>query len=86
VYGAVYAPKVRRTNVYLSEDEQMALDALAVAEGSTRSDVLRSIIDREMNLAGDADPALDAAVADAAGEIAAQARALSESDPDLSIG
>ena len=77
---------MRRTSVYLSEDELMALDALAVTEGSTRSDVVRSIIDRELNLNGDPDPTFDAALADAAGEVAALVRDLSEADPDLSIG
>jgi hypothetical protein len=36
---------MRRTNVYLSEREQAALDARARIEGSTRSDVLRAILD-----------------------------------------
>jgi len=72
---------VRRTNIYLSEDEQAALDARATAEGSTRSDVLRAIVDRELNL--DEEPEVDAALADLAGDIARQARSLSARDPDL---
>jgi hypothetical protein len=51
VYAAVYAPVVRRTNIYLTLAEQAALDARAAAEGSTRSEVLRAIVDRELNLA-----------------------------------
>jgi hypothetical protein len=74
---------VRRTNIYLSEVEQEALDARAAAEGSTRSDVVRAIVDRELNL--DEDPELDAALADAAAEIAHRARTLSRRDPDLGI-
>lgn len=81
MYVPVYAGAVRRTNIYLSEDEQAALDARAAAEGSTRSDVLRSIVDRELNL--DDDPELDAALAELAGDLARRARALSRSDPDL---
>jgi regulator of protease activity HflC (stomatin/prohibitin superfamily) len=72
---------VRRTNIYLSEDEQAALDARATAEGSTRSDVLRAIVDRELNL--DEEPEVDAALADLASDIARQARSLSARDPDL---
>lgn len=75
---------VRRTNIYLSEIEQAALDAKAIAEGSTRSDVLRTIVDRELNLGGDDDD-LDAVLAAAAGEIAKRARALSRHEPDLRI-
>lgn len=81
MYVPVYAGAVRRTNIYLSEDEQAALDARAAVEGSTRSDVLRSIVDRELNL--DDDPELDAALAELAGDLARRARALSRSDPDL---
>jgi hypothetical protein len=73
----MFAP-MRRTNIYLSEDEQAALDARAVAEGSTRSDVLRAVVDRELNL--DEDPEVDAALAT---DIARRARSLSRGDPDL---
>jgi hypothetical protein len=82
VYVAVYARTVRRTNIYLSETEQAALDAKAATEGSTRSDVLRNILDRELNLDGD-DADVDAALAEVAGEIAKRARALGRQDPDL---
>ena len=77
----MYAADVRRTNIYLSETEQAALDARAAMEGSTRSDVVRAIVDRELNLAEDAD--LDAALLASAGDIAARARKLSRTDPDL---
>jgi hypothetical protein len=76
--------RVRRTNVYLSETEQAALDARAAAEGSNRSDVLRKIVDRELNLS-DEDEELDAGLAGAASEIAARARTLSKRDRDLRI-
>ena len=42
---------MRRTNIYLSETERAALDARAAVEGSTRSDVVRALVDRELNLA-----------------------------------
>ena len=72
---------VRRTNIYLSETEQAALDARAAVEGSTRSDVVRALVDRELNLAEDAE--LDAVLLHAAGDIAVRARRLSRTDPDV---
>lgn len=83
VYGAVYVGGMRRTNIYLSEVEQAALDALAAAEGRTRSDVLRAALDRELNLHEDV--SLDEALADIAVELAEEARRLTASDPDLRI-
>ncbi len=76
---------MRRTNIYLSEAEQAALDTRAAAEGSTRSEIVRAIVDRELNLGREEAPEVDAALAESAGELAAQARALSADDPDLSI-
>jgi len=84
VYIAVYAEAMRRTNIYLSEAEQAALDARAVVEGSSRSDVVRAIVDRELNLT--TDHALDDALGDAAAELAERARRLSRDDPDLRLG
>ena len=72
---------MRRTNIYLSDTEQAGLDARAAAEGSTRSDVVRSIVDRELNLADQAD--LDALFGEFAAELAERARALAHDDPDL---
>ncbi len=72
MYVAVYAVVVRRTNIYLSDVERVGLDARAAAEGSTRSDVVRSLVDRELNLADEAD--LDTLLGQLAGE-----------DPDLRI-
>jgi hypothetical protein len=83
MYVTVYAAAVRRTNIYLSEAEQAGLDARAAAEGSTRSDVVRAIVDRELNLADEAD--VDAVLGELAGELAARARVLAGSDPDLRI-
>jgi hypothetical protein len=72
---------MRRTNIYLSDPEQAALDSRAAVEGSTRSDLVRSIMDRELNLTEDAE--LDAGLLGAASDIAARARKLSRADPDL---
>jgi hypothetical protein len=73
---------VRRTNIYLSEAEQEALDARAAVEGVSRSDIVRGVIDRELNL--DEDEEIDAALGDLAGELADRARKLAAGDPDLS--
>jgi Ribbon-helix-helix protein, copG family len=81
MYVTVYAAVVRRTNIYLSDAEQAGLDARAAAEGSTRSDVVRGIVDRELNLADEAD--IDSVLSELAGELAARARILAGDDPDL---
>ncbi len=78
-----YDQGVRRTNIYLSEVQQVALDAVAVAEGRSRSEVLRAVIDRELHL--DDDVNLDAALGDMAAELAEEARSLAAADPDLRI-
>jgi hypothetical protein len=84
VYAAVYHLVVRRTNIYLTQVEQAALDARAAAEGSTRSEVLRALVDRELNLDTEASGEVDAALAELAGELAERSRQLSADDPDLS--
>jgi len=84
-YVVVYVSAVRRTNIYLTEAEQAGLDARAAAEGSTRSEVVRGIVDRELHLDGAGGDDLDAALCEAAAEIADRARALSIDDPDLHI-
>lgn len=74
---------MHRTNVYLTREQEAALAARARAEGVSRSDVLRAILDRALGLDGD-DPVLDAAMLDAADLIAGRAHALFADDPDLS--
>ncbi len=75
---------MRRTNIYLSERQQASLDARAAAEGSTRSEVIRAILDAELGLS-ESEPAVDEALVNSASEIAELARRLSAVDPDLSI-
>lgn len=74
---------MRRTNIYLSEAEQVALDARAAAEGRSRSEVVRAVIDRGLNL--DHDSSHDAILDELASELAEEARTLSAEDPDLRI-
>lgn len=75
---------MRRTNIYLTENEQAALDARAAVEGSNRSDVLRAILDRDLNISEE-DADLDAALAAEADHIAKRARSLSSRDRDLRV-
>ena len=76
---------MRRTNIYLTEAEQAALAARAAAEGSTRSEVLRVLVDRELNLDAESSGGeVDTALAELAGELAEHSRHLSADDPDLS--
>jgi hypothetical protein len=84
VYVVVYRSTVRRTNIYLSAVEQAALDAKAAAEGSTRSEVLRALVDRELNLDDEGSEDVDAALVELASELAAGSRRLSADDTDLS--
>ena len=83
MYVAVYALIVRRTNIYLSGVEQAALDAKAAAERSTRSEVLRALVDRELNLDGGSQE-VDSALVELASELAERSRQLSADDADLS--
>ena len=75
---------MQRTNIYLSDEEQAALDARAAIERSTRSDVVRTILDQELGLAN-IDPELEQAFADLAPMIAERARTLAEGDPELRV-
>jgi hypothetical protein len=84
VYVVVYALIVRRTNIYLTAVEQAALDAKAAAEGSTRSEVLRALVDRELNLDDEGSDEVDAALVALASELAERSRQLSVTDADLS--
>lgn len=75
---------MNRTNIYLSAVEQAALDAKAEAEGSTRSQVLRALVDRELNLDDEGTADVDAVLLDLAAELANEARRLGANDADLS--
>jgi hypothetical protein len=83
MYVTVYTLRVIRTNIYLTEVEQAGLDAKAEAAGSTRSDIVRSIVDRDLNLADDAD--LDTLLWELAPELAGLAREIASGEPELRI-
>ena len=74
---------MHRTNVYLTPRQEAALDARAKAEGVSRSDVLRSILDRELGL--DHDESLDAVLLAAAPHVARRSKDLFAGDPDLRV-
>lgn len=46
---------MKRTNIYLGEDQAAALDGIARAQGVSRAEVVRELIDRELGGAGSAD-------------------------------
>ena len=46
---------MKRTNIYLGEDQSAALDAVARAQGRSRAEVIRELIDRELSGSGSAD-------------------------------
>ncbi len=76
---------MHRTNVYLTEEQEQALDARAREEGTARSAVLRALIDRGLAEPSSSDPEL----ADAFGELADRYDQLTDglfdADPDLRI-
>jgi hypothetical protein len=76
---------MQRTNIYLTEEQQRALATRARREGTTRSAVLRAILDAGLAAPPPADDALRqafAAVADRYDELVA---GLFDDDADLRI-
>lgn len=76
---------MQRTNIYLTEEQQRALDQRARRAGTTRSAVLREILDAELALTAPPDEQLRdqfAALADRHGQLFA---GLFDDDPDLRI-
>lgn len=78
---------MRRTNIYLTEAEHTALGVRARMARTSRSQVLREILDVSLGLAapeGDDLGAVDAALAQCADHLGRRARELTADDPDLS--
>ena len=46
---------MKRTNIYLGEEQSAALDDMAHAQGLSRAEVIRALIDRELGAAASAD-------------------------------
>lgn len=58
---------MRRTNIYLDETQTASLDQLAGQQGVSRAEIIRQLLDRALNSAGD-DRATDLlAIADSFG-------------------
>jgi len=76
---------MHRTNIYLTEEQERALDQRARRAGTTRSAVVRDILDRDLNGA----PAIDPEVAAVFGELYDRydevVGDLFDDDPDLRI-
>lgn len=76
---------MNRTNIYLTEEQQRALDARARLAGTTRSAVLREIVDEALER-----PTVDTSgIAEGFGDLADSYERLTEglfeADPDLRI-
>jgi hypothetical protein len=52
---------MKRTNIYLGEAQADALDELALAQGTSRAELIRQLIDREIGGFGAADLEADLA-------------------------
>ena len=76
---------MQRTNIYLTEAQQRALAARARATGTTRSAVLRGILDAELADPGPPDAELQAALAALADGYDDLVAGLFDDDPDLRI-
>ena len=76
---------MQRTNIYLTEAQQRALAARARATGTTRSAVLREILDAGLADPGPVDADLEAAFAALADEYDDLVVGLFDDDPDLRI-
>lgn len=74
---------MHRTNIYLTEEQERALDAVAQAEGTTRSDAIRTILDRHLGL--DVGDDVYAALADVVDEVDRALDELFADDDDLAI-
>jgi hypothetical protein len=71
---------MRRTNIYLGEEQSVAVEDAARARGISRAELIRQLIDSGLTAAGSADLETDlAAIAESFG-------ALSESDDFLARG
>jgi hypothetical protein len=64
---------MKRTNIYLAEGQAAALDRAAAAEGVSRAELIRELIDRAIGRHPSADLAADlAAINDSFGTLAGQ--------------
>ncbi len=76
---------MHRTNIYLTEEQQRALDARARMAGTTRSAVVRDILDESLRAPSPADDELRVAFATLADGYDELVAGLFDDDPDLRI-
>ena len=76
---------MHRTNIYLTAEQERALDARARVRGTTRSAVLREIIDESLSTSPPPDETLRAAFEAVAAGYTTSARTIFDDDPDLRI-
>jgi hypothetical protein len=76
---------MHRTNLYLTEEQERALDARAKAQGVSRSAVVREILDRELAAPSAPPPELGDALAALADLYLDRFAVVFDNDPDLSI-
>jgi hypothetical protein len=76
---------MHRTNVYLTSEQERALDARARARGTTRSAVLREIIDRDLSSTQPVPPAAVEVLLDLYARYDQVVGDLFDDDPDLRI-
>lgn len=76
---------MRRTNIYLSDEQVRALDAEAAQAGTTRSDRIRAIVDEHLSTRPAIDPEVAAAFAEIAEVYDEITEHLFDDDPDLRI-
>ena len=74
---------MHRTNIYLTEEQDRVLRARAAADGTTKSAVIREILDRDLGPSNDDD--LRADFAELADNYPAMIEGLFDGDPDLRI-
>jgi Ribbon-helix-helix protein, copG family len=70
---------MKRTNIYLAEGQAAALDRVAQAEGVSRAELIRELIDRAIGGHPGADLAADLAAIDGSFGILAEQEAFSRS-------
>ena len=74
---------MKRTNIYLGEAQSAALDDIARAQGLSRAEVIRKLIDRELSGAGSADLEADLlAIEGSFGAVASDDKAFLDRVPD----
>lgn len=76
---------MQRTNIYLTEDQQRALDAMARIARTNRSAVLRDILDEELFGSSGFDDEMREAFGRLADGYSELATGLFDDDPDLRI-